>query len=102
MRRLLITVACVLPLAACSTTNLKQDAEKSDTDASLAYAAIASTINAYEACAGVTPTQVASAEALKLKAWEALAAERQTYALAGTVDLTALTALAAQAKALGN
>src|ERR1700678_1532313 len=103
MRRLSIIIgaACAAALAACSTISVKQTAEKADTDASLAYAAIATTLNAYEARAGVTPAQTAAAEALKLKAWEALAVERSTYALAGTVDLTALTALAAQAQALG-
>lgn len=102
MTRPLITALCAASLAACSTTDVKRNAERADTAASLAYAAIATSINAYEARGGVTPAQVASAEALKLKAWEALAVERQTYALAGTADLTALTALAVQAKALGN
>ena len=102
MTRLFITALCAACLAACSTAAVKRDAERADTDASLAYAAIATSINAYEARTGVTPAQVAGAEALKLKAWEALTAERQTYALAGTADLTALTALAAQAEALGN
>ena len=100
-----IALAGIIPLAllaGCATAGLKQGAEKADTDASLAYAAIATTINAYEARPGVTPAELANAEALKLKAWEALTVERQTYALAGTVDLTALTALAVQATALGN
>jgi hypothetical protein len=106
MPRALLLVAGLMALgvavASCSTTGVKQAPEKADTDASLAYAAIATTVNAYEARAGVTPAQVAGAEALKLKAWEALLIERQTYADAGTVDLTELAALAAQAKALGN
>ena len=102
MRRLIIPVVCAASLAACATTDVKRNAERADTAASLAYAAIATSINAYEGRTGVTPAQVAGAEALKLKAWEALAVERQTYALAGTADLTALNALAAQATALGN
>ena len=102
MRPILLAAAAGLCLSACSTPSLKMAAERGDTDASLAYAAIATSLNAYEARAGVTPAQVASAEALKLKACEALAAERQTYALAGAVDLTALTAIAAEANALGN
>jgi hypothetical protein len=102
MRRLIIPVACAASLAACAATDARRNAERADTAASLAYAAIATSIDAYETRTGVTPAQVASAEALKLKAWEALAAERQTYALAGTADLTALNALAAQATALGN
>jgi hypothetical protein len=91
-----------LILASCVSNNLKQGPERADTDASLAYAGIATAVAAYEARAGITPVQTASAEALKTKAWEALIAERETYALAGAVDLTRLTALAVQAKALGN
>ena len=102
MDRFFMIVACAAVLAGCSAMNAARNAERADTDASLAYAAIATTINTYEARAGVTPAQAAGAEGLKLKAWEALMVERQTYALAGTVDLTALTALAAQANALEN
>jgi hypothetical protein len=102
MKRLLVTALCAGSLAACSTMDVKRNAERADTDASLAYAAIATSINAYETRTGVTPVQTAGAESLKLKAWEALMLERRTYALTGTVDLTALTALAVQAKALGN
>jgi hypothetical protein len=102
MMRLFIALACAGSLAACSTTDIRRNAEKADTDASLAYAAIATTINAYEARTGVTPAQAAGAEGLKLRAWDALLLERRTYALAGTVDLTALSALAAEAKALGD
>jgi hypothetical protein len=102
MKGLFTALACAMSLGACSTANVRQNAERADTDASLAYAAIATTIDAYEARTGVTPAQTDGAEGLKLKAWEALMVERQTYALAGTVDLTALTALAVQAKALGN
>ena len=102
MRRLFIMLACAGALAGCSAMDVRRNAERADTDASLAYAAIATTINAYEARAGVTPDEAAGAEGLKLKAWEALMAERRTYALAGTVDLTALAALAAEARALGN
>lgn len=99
---MLIASALAAGLTACSTLDARQAAEKADIDASLAYAAIATAANAFEARAGVTPSQVVNAEALKRKAWEALTVERQTYALAGTVDLTALTALAVQAKTLGN
>lgn len=102
-RRLpLAATLAAVALSSCSTAHVEQSAEKADTEASLAYAAIATTITAYEAGAGITPAQLAHAEALKLKAWEALMLERQTYAVAGTVDLTALTALAGQAKDLGN
>jgi hypothetical protein len=97
--RALLAGALALSLCACSTANLRHVAEKGDTDASLAYAAIATTVNAYEARPGA---DLAKGEALKLKAWEALALERQVYAATGTVDLTALTTLVAAAKALGN
>src|ERR1700678_348484 len=101
MRRLSIIIgaACAAALAACSTISVKQTAEKADTDASLAYAAIATTLNAYEARSGVTAAQTSAAEALKLKAWQALLVERQAYAASGAVDLTTLSALAAQAQA---
>lgn len=102
MNRTLAVAFAALTLAACAAQPVRMAAEKGDTDASLAYAAIATTINAYEARAGVTPAQTANAEGLKLKAWNALMVERHTYAMAGTVDLTALTAIAAEAKALGN
>ena len=101
MRAILLAAASALYLSGCSATSARMTAERGDTDASLAYAAIATSLNAYEARTGVTATQVASAEALKLKAWEALAVERQTYALAGTVDLTALAAIAAEAQGPG-
>lgn len=102
MNRILAVALAAFTLTACTTQSVKMGAERADTDASYAYAAIATTINAYEARAGVTPAQTANAEGLKLKAWNALMVERHTYAVAGTVDLTALTAIAAQAKALGN
>ena len=100
MKRLALLSAILL--VGCSTLNVKQIAEKSDTDASLAYAAVATAVNAYEAKPGVTAAQTASAEGLKLKAWEALMIERQAYAAGQTIDLTALASLVAQAKALGN
>jgi len=100
--RALILAGAGLALAGCSSLSAGQVAEKADTDACLAYAAIATTLNAYEARSGVTPAQTAAAEALKLKAWQALLVERQAYAASGTVDLTTLGALAARAQALGN
>ena len=90
-------ILCALALAACATSMVKQDAEKADTAASDAYVAIATSLNAYE---GVAGANVAAAEGLKLKAWRALMTERQVYATAGTVDMSALAAIAAQAQAL--
>ena len=91
-------IAVALSLAACAHTNLKQDAEKADTSANLAYVAIATTINAYETA---HPEGAKAAEALKLKAWEALLIERQAYLAGQTIDLTPFTTILAQAKALG-
>lgn len=102
MRRVAFALVAALALTGCGSVPARQVAEKADTDASYAYAGIATTLNAYEARAGVTPAQVAGAEGLKMKAWQALLVERRAYALTGAVDLTALVALAAQAKALGN
>ena len=95
MKRL-VAVAMVLSLAACGS-NPKMLAEKADTDASLAYVTVATMVNTYEARPGA---DVAKGEALKLEAWKALVIERQAYALTGTVDLTALTALVTKAKGL--
>ena len=95
-----LALAAIIPvaiLAGCATANLKMDAEKADTEASNAYVAIATTLNAYEAA---HPDGTAQAEALKLKAWQALAAERQAYAAGQTVDLTPLTAILSDAKAM--
>ena len=91
-------IAAALTLAACAHTNVAQIEEKADTDASFAYAAIATSLNAYEAA---HPAGTQAAEALKMKAWLALMVERQAYAAGKTVDLSAFTAIAAEAKALG-
>jgi hypothetical protein len=98
MKRMIAALAFAGLLSACASLKPAQLAEKADTDASLAYAAVASSVNAYE---GVAGADAAKAEALKLKAWEALMIERQAYAAGQAVDLTALTALVAQAQALG-
>ena len=97
MKRLIIIGIAALSLTACASTNLTQTAEKADIAASDAYVAIATSLNAYEATVGAN---VPAAEALKLKAWQALSTERQVYAAAGTVDLTALTAIAADVHSL--
>jgi uncharacterized OsmC-like protein len=57
MKRAIPIAICAAALAACSTANVTQASEKADIDASLAYAAIATTINAYEARPGVTAAQ---------------------------------------------
>lgn len=87
-----------LSVAACSSVGTPaQVAEKADTAASDAYVAIASSLNSYEQVPGAN---VAAAEALKLKAWQALLAERQTYATTGQVVLTAITAIVADVHTL--
>ena len=92
-----VVVALSLAIAGCATMNLKMDAEKGDTEASNAYVAIATTLNAYETA---HPSNVAQAEALKMRAWQALVIERQAYAAGKAVDLTPLTVILSEAKAL--
>lgn len=109
MKHLLLAGALCLGLAAagCNTTSGAgggtpgQALEKADTDASLIYVAIASSVNAYKALPTTTPDQVANAEAIKVKAWDALGVERKAYAAGQGVDLSALNALFAQAHNLG-
>jgi hypothetical protein len=100
-----IAVALIVPLAllgACanfgaSSRVASQAAEKADLAAADTYVAIATSLNAYE---GVAGANVAGAEALKLAAWKAFSTEQQVYAAAHTVDLSALTGVAAQVHTL--
>ena len=99
IRLALIAGALAISLCGCANINPGQIAEKGDTDASLAYATVATLANAYETRPGA---DVPKAEALKLKAWKALTLERQIYFATGKVDLTALNAFVLAAKNLGN
>lgn len=99
--RLVVILALAASLGACATSTLQSAAqinEKADTEASLVYAAIATTINGYEGLPSTTEAQKASVEAIKLKAWNDLQIERQAYAAGQTVILTALLADQALAK----
>ncbi len=90
--------AALLTLAACqSAGSTAQIAEMADTAAADSYVAIATALNGYEAAPGAN---VAAAEALKLKAWNAFQTEQQVYAVAHTVDLSGLTAVLADVHAL--
>jgi len=102
---ILIATLAALPAACVSPGAIQtaaQVAEKADTDASLAYAGIASSVNAYKALSTTTAAKAASAEALKVQAWSLLTQERQAYALGQAVDPTALRALVIQTSQLGH
>jgi predicted outer membrane protein len=98
-RHFLTALAAVaaLSVAGCAHQSPSQIAEVGDTEASDAYVGIATSLNAYEQVPGAN---VAAAEALKLKAWQALLAERQTYATTGQVVLTAISAIVADVHTL--
>lgn len=101
MTRTITAVALSLALGACATftgSSPAQVAEKVDTDAILAYTAIASSVNAYEAKAGADK---AKAESIRTEAWSLLAAEHAVYKSGAVGDITALEALVAQAASLG-
>ena len=104
MSRIILAAALAAFLGACASVpaTTAQIAEKADTDASLSYAAIASSVNAYEALGTTGAVQAASAEALKLQAWNLLGQERQAYALGRTFDPAGLQALVTQATQLGH
>lgn len=87
-------------MAACASTTattISQGMEKVDTDAALAYAAVATSVNAAETA---RPAGMVADEALKLKAWNLFAAEHKAYLLGQSVDISALLALVTEAKAL--
>ena len=89
----------LVALALASCASLGQTPEKVDTAANDAYVAIATAANAYEAQPGAN---IAKAENIKLQAWQALAVERNLYAVGKTGDLSALSALLIEAQALGH
>jgi len=97
VKRAALALCGLLALGACAHQSPAQIAEVADTEASDAYVGIATSLNAYEQVPGAN---VAAAEALKLKAWRALLAERQTYATTGQVVLTAITAIVADVHTL--
>lgn len=99
MRALLIG-AVALTLSACASTTaltVSQTLEKGDTDAALAYAAVADSVNAAEAA---HPVGVVADEALKLKAWQLYGEEHSAYLAGQSFDISGLLALVAAAKAL--
>ena len=106
MKRILLAGAIALALGGCALTGgvhgLRADAERADTDASLAYVGIASTVNAFEASPAATEAQRAAAEGLKRKAWAALVIVHSAYAQGQAVDLKPLQDLAHQVAALGH
>lgn len=100
-------IGVALALCACTTTTgsspaltAAQVAEKVDTEANLAYVAIASALNAHEALPTTTPAQRAADEATKLKAWRALQSERALYQ-AGMDASQVAASLQATLKAVG-
>lgn len=102
LRAILLAGACALSLAACATPSAltpSQTLEQADTAASLAYAATATALNAYEAA---NPSGVTKAETIKTQAWDALQQERALYAKGQDVSavLAQLQTLETQAKAL--
>jgi hypothetical protein len=97
---LLVSTLSISLMACANMGTPSQIAEKADTDALLAYAAIASSVNTYEKTPGLSVVQIASAESLKVQGWDALKIERNAYALGQAIDLTTLTNLATKAKAL--
>jgi hypothetical protein len=106
MRHLILIVAlAALPVACASPggpESMARAAETADTDASIAYAEIASGVNAYKALPTTKPAQAATAEALKVQAWGILTQERQAYAAGRTFDPAGLRALVVQTSRLGH
>ena len=104
MKRLIAAALAAVCLSGCALTGglkgLHADAERADTDASLAYVGIASGLNAYEAAPSASAADKASAEALKRKAWEALGAVHAAYAAGQAIDLKPPQDLSRQAAAL--
>jgi hypothetical protein len=104
MKRLLIAGALALALSGCALTGgvkgFHADAERADTDASLAYVGIASAVDAYKAAPGTDAGQDANAEVLKRRAWEVLKGIHVAYAAGQAIDLTPLQDLARQVQAL--
>ena len=104
MKRLIAVACAAVLLSSCAATGglkgFHADAERADTDASLAYVAVASAVNAYEASPGVSPASRFSAEAIKVKAWAALGDVHAAYAAGQAIDLAPLQALVRQATAL--
>ena len=102
--RLIAAALAAVCLSACATPGglpgLHADAERADTDASLAYVGIASGLNAYEARPGSSPGDVQAAEALKRRAWTALGAVHTAYAAGQAIDLKPLQDLTKQVAAL--
>lgn len=91
--------------AGCASTptalqGLGAAAERADTDASLAYVAIATAVNDVEALAATTPAERDRAEALKTRAYAALQAAHRAYAAGRAPDLEPLRALLREAAAL--
>lgn len=105
MRRLLTALSLVAvmgasaPLAGCATgavPGVHAVAERADTDASLAYVAIATTVNAIEAEPTVSQDKKDQAEAIKRKAWAALGIAHQAYASGVVADISLLQDLLRQ------
>jgi len=101
MKRLMLAALAAGLLGGCALPGglkgLHADAERADTDASLAYVGIASSVDAYEASPSADK---ASAEALKRKAWNALGAVHAAYAAGQSIDLKPLEDLSRQVAAL--
>ena len=104
MKRLVAVAGAAVLLSGCALAGglkgLHADAERADTDASLAYVGIASSINAYEFAPGTTAADRGAAEAIKRKAWAALGAVHAAYAAGRTIDLKPLQDLSREAAAL--
>ena len=77
---------------------LRQDAEKADTDALLAYAATAASVNAYEATPGADRVK---AEALRASGWRLLGKAHAVYRSGAVADIADLLNLAQSAATLG-
>ena len=97
--RALLPLAFAVCLVGCATGTPRMIAEKAMIDADLTYVAIAEVSGDYETVAGAN---IAKAEAIKLKAWKALIVIRHAYAIGAAFDASPLTALLADAKALGH
>jgi uncharacterized low-complexity protein len=91
MKRLFLAGATALALAGCAS--IATDAERVDTTALQIYATIGSNLDAFETGKCGSKTCDATAEAYRLKAWNALAAEHEAYKSGVVGDLTALQAL---------